>query len=151
MGNLGIHEGLARARTGEVLVVHGFANPSRALIGELIAGRAHDSGLAGFVSDGAIRDVAAIEELGLPVFARAVTPAGPFKMGPYRHQVPVTIGGQCVLPGDVIVADADGVVVIPFTDLSATVAAAEDIHDIEIGKRLALASQGSPSSAPPAS
>ncbi len=133
-----IHEAVDRAAAREVLVVNGFGDVSRALIGELIAGRAKVNALAGFVIDGAIRDADAIEQLQLPVFARAVTPAGPYKFGPGRQQVPVAIGGQCVSPGDIIVGDADGVVVIPITQLVTTVAAAEKINLNETLKRQAI-------------
>lgn len=133
-----IHEAVERAAAGEVLVVNGFSDTSRALIGELIAGRAKRNGLAGFVIDGAIRDVEAIEQLGIPVFARAVTPAGPYKFGPGLHQVPVAIGGQSVRPGDVIVGDADGIVVIPLESLARTVQAAEEIQANEIEKRAVI-------------
>ncbi|MBW4030002.1 MAG: methyltransferase [Acidobacteria bacterium] len=137
--NQGIHEAIDRAASGEVLVSNGFADTSRALVGELLAGRAKASHLAGFVIDGAVRDVDEIERLGVPVFARAVTPAGPYKMGPHRQQVPIALGGQCVLPGDVIVADADGVVVIAFAQLATTVVAAEGIQSNEIAKKAASA------------
>ncbi len=130
-----IHEAVDRAAPGEVLVVNGFGDVSRALVGELIAGRAKVNALAGFVIDGAIRDVDAIEQLQLPVFARAVTPAGPYKFGPGRHQVPVAIGGQCVSPGDIIVGDADGVVVIPINQLATSVEVAEKIKLNETLKR----------------
>jgi RraA family protein len=133
-----IHEAIDRARAGEALVVNGFGDVSRALIGELIAGRAKANGLAGFVIDGAIRDVEDIGELGLPVFARAVTPAGPYKFGPGLHQVPVALGGQCVMPGDVITGDADGVVVIPLGRLASTVDAAELVFESENLKRNAI-------------
>jgi RraA family protein len=137
--NQGIHEAIDLAAPGEVLVVNGFADASRALVGELLAGRALANGLAGFVIDGAIRDVDAIEELGLPVFARAVTPAGPYKMGPHRQQVPVALGGQCVHPGDVVIGDGDGVVVIPWAQLASTVLAAEAIQSHEVVKKAATA------------
>ena len=137
--NQGIHEAIDLAAPGEVLVVIGFADASRALVGELLAGRALANGLAGFVIDGAIRDVDAIEELGLPVFARAVTPAGPYKMGPHRQQVPVALGGQCVHPGDVVIGDGDGVVVIPWAQLASTVLAAEAIQSHEVVKKAATA------------
>ncbi len=137
--NQGIHEAMDLAAPGEVLVVNGFADTSRALVGELLAGRALANGLAGFVIDGAIRDVDEIEDLGLPVFARAVTPAGPYKMGPHRQQVPVALGGQCVNPGDVVVGDGDGVVVIPWAQLASTVLAAEAIQSNEIAKKAATA------------
>lgn len=135
--NQGIHEAIDRAAPGEVLVVNGFADESRALVGELLAGRAKANGLAGFVIDGAIRDVDAIEEMGVPIFARAVTPAGPYKWGPHRQQVPIALGGQCVMPGDVVVGDADGVVVIPLGQLRDTVGAAEKIQANEVLKRAA--------------
>jgi len=136
--NLAIHEALALAQPGDVVVVNGFGDVTRALVGELVAGRALARGLAGFVIDGAVRDVAAIKELGLPVFARAVTPAGPYKMGPFRHQVPIALGGQCVLPGDIVVGDDDGVVVIARSQLGTVVAGAEEIRDVETGKRRAI-------------
>ena len=135
--NQGVHEAVDLAAPGEVLVVNGFADESRALVGELLAGRAKANHLAGFVVDGAVRDVDAIEELGVPVFARAVTPAGPYKMGPHRQQVPIALGGQCVLPGDVVVGDAVGVVVIPIGQLRDTVEAAEKIAANEVVKRAA--------------
>ncbi len=135
--NQGVHVAIDLAGPGEVLVVNGFADESRALVGELLAGRAKANHLAGFVIDGAIRDVDAIEQLGIPVFARAVTPAGPYKSGPHRQQVPIALGGQCVMPGDVVVGDADGVVIIPFGQLRATVDAAELIQANEVVKRAA--------------
>ena len=85
--------------------------------------------------DGAVRDVDAVEALGVPLFARAVTPAGPFKVGPHLQQVPVALGGQCVVPGDVIIGDADGVVVIPFARLRDAVESAEEIQVTEELKR----------------
>jgi RraA family protein len=133
--NQGIHEAVDQAAPGEVLVVNGFGDTSRALVGELLAGRAKANRLAGFVIDGAIRDADEIERLGVAVFARAVTPAGPYKMGPHRQQVPIALGGQSVMPGDVIVGDADGLVVIPLGQLAATVVAAEQIQANEVRKK----------------
>ena len=101
----------------------------------VIAGRAVMKGVAGFVIDGAIRDVRAIEKLALPVFARAVTPAGPYKHGPGAHQVPIALGGQSVAPGDVIVGDDDGVAVIPFARLEQVVRDAEAVRENEERKR----------------
>lgn len=137
--NQGIHEAIDLAAPGEVLVINGFADVSRALVGELLAGRAKANRLSGFVVDGAVRDVDEIERLGVAVFARAVTPAGPYKMGPHRQQVPIALGGQCVLPGDVITADADGIVVVPFAQLATIVAAAEAIQANEVAKKAATA------------
>jgi len=135
--NQRIHEAIDLAVPGEALVVNGFADTSRALVGELLAGRAQANHLAGFVVDGAIRDVGEIEDLGIPVFARAVAPAGPYRLGPHRQQVPIAVGGQCVIPGDVVVGDADGVVIIPIGLLRDTVEAAEKIRANEVVKRAA--------------
>ena len=133
--SLGVREAIERATPGQVVVVNGFADESRALAGEFLAMRAKARHLAGFVIDGAIRDLDAIEEMGVPVFARAVTPAGPFQNGPQRQQVPVAIGGQCVVPGDVVVGDSDGVVIISLGQLRETVEAAESIQENEVLRR----------------
>lgn len=111
--NREVHIALDQAEPGAVLVINGGGERTRALIGELMATRASKRGLAGFVIDGAVRDREALIELGLPVFARAVTPAGPYKNGPGRQQCPVAIGGVCVLPGDIVLGDGDGVVIVP--------------------------------------
>lgn len=133
--NQGIHQAIDQAPPGHVLVVNGFGDTSRALVGELLAGRAKANRLAGFVIDGAVRDVDEIEALGVAVFARAVTPAGPYKTGPHRQQVPIALGGQCVMPGDVIIGDADGLVVIPLGHLSQAVRGAEQIQANEVAKK----------------
>ncbi|MFC4564923.1 RraA family protein [Nocardiopsis mangrovi] len=110
--NLYVHRAIEAVRPGQVIVVAGGGDETRALIGELIAGRAKAAGCAGFVLDGAVRDVAVIRALGMPVFARAVTPAGPYKNGPGALDVPVAIGGVVVSPGDYVLGDDDGVAVV---------------------------------------
>lgn len=137
--NQAIHDALAVAPRGHVLVVNGFGDTSRALIGELLAGRAKAAGLAGFVIDGAVRDVAELEAIGMATFARAATPAGPYKFGPARHQVPIACGGVCVLPGDLIVADADGVVVVPRAEARDVLVAAEAIFAREAEMKAEIA------------
>ena len=108
-----IHEAVERAQPGDVITVNGGGDESRALIGELMGGRARARGIAGFVIDGAVRDAQGLAEYGMPVFARAVTPAGPYKNGPGVLGDPIALGGVVVRPGDIIVGDADGVVVVP--------------------------------------
>ncbi|OLT06503.1 methyltransferase [Pseudonocardia sp. CNS-004] len=112
--NLAIHRALDDARPGDVLVVNGHGDTTRALVGDLIGEIMISAGVTGAVVDGAARDVRALSELGLTVYARAVTPAGPFKDGPGSIGVPVAVGGVVAAPGDVIVGDADGVVVVPW-------------------------------------
>lgn len=137
--NLYIHKALDGAEPGDVIVVNGGGDVSRALIGDLIGIRAKTLSVAGFVIDGAVRDAEALADCGLPVFARGVTPAGPYKFGPGRLQQPVAIAGVVVTPGDLIVADADGVVVVRREEAEAVLAAAEAIEAREVAKRTAFA------------
>ena len=111
--NKAIHDAIADIRPGAVVVIDGRAETERALIGDLIAERLRDAGAVGVVLDAAVRDVSGIAELDFPTFARAVTPAGPYRHGPGRHQVPISIGEVVCHPGDYIVADEDGVMVLP--------------------------------------
>lgn len=111
--NLLIHKALTMLEAGDVLLVDGEGDITRALVGELMMTTAKLRGCVGFVMDGAIRDVDAFEEAGFPCYARGVTPRGPYKDGPGCINVPVTIGGMTVNPGDVIVGDSDGIVAIP--------------------------------------
>lgn len=111
--NLAVHAALKLARPGDVIVVDGGGDVSQALIGEIIMVHAESIGVAGFVIDGAIRDVAAIRRGKLPCFARGVTHKGPYKSGPGAVNVPITIGGMVVNPGDLIVGDEDGIVAVP--------------------------------------
>jgi regulator of RNase E activity RraA len=111
--NLAIYKALEMAQPNDVLVIaiHGYTTNS--VWGELttLIGRAR--GLAGVVTDGMVRDSREIIEIGLPVFARGLTPNSPFKDGPAKINVPVTCGGIIVQPGDILVGDADGIVVVP--------------------------------------
>jgi RraA family protein len=111
--NLAVHRALDIAEPGDVLVVNGQGDTTRALLGGLLARRARNLGLAGIVVDGAVRDVDEIESVGLPVFARASTPAGPYKNGPAEVGLPVACGGVVCSPGDIVCGDADGVAVVP--------------------------------------
>jgi regulator of RNase E activity RraA len=134
--NLAIHEALDVIAPGDVLVVNGGADTNRALIGEMIGIKAKARGLAGFVIDGAARDIDDLAALDMPVFARASSPAGPFKHGPYRLLEPIAVGGVCVHPGDAVLADRDGVVVVPRLRLPEVLERAQQIEDLERAKRI---------------
>jgi len=108
--NRAIHLALDAFQPGQVLVIDGGGDMSRALIGEIIAEIAATRGAAGLVIDGAIRDAGALARSDFPVFARAAIHRGPYKNGPGEMDVPVSIGGMIVHPGDVVVGDEDGVV-----------------------------------------
>jgi RraA family protein len=137
--NLAVHEALEVSAPGDVLVIDGNGVPTRALIGEMIGIKAKARGLAGFVIDGAARDIAELEALGVAVFSRGQTPAGPFKTGPFELLATVAIGGVVVHPGDAVVADRDGVVVVPRDRVAEVLARAEEIAAGEVAKRTANA------------
>ena len=114
--NLLIHKALEMLAPGDVLVVDGEGDLSRALVGEIMMHRGRTRGAIAFVIDGAVRDVDAFEAAGFPCWARGVNLRGPYKDGPGTINQPVSIGGMLVRPGDVVVGDSDGVVAIAATD-----------------------------------
>lgn len=111
--NLMVHKALELARPGDIIVVEAGGEMRHAILGELMCRYAVERGVEGFVVDGPVRDGSAIHSLGLPVYARGLTPRGPYKEGPGEINVPVSCGGVAVCPGDLILGDADGVVVVP--------------------------------------
>jgi RraA family protein len=112
--NLMVHKSLDVAEPGDVVVVDTSGSHMTAVLGDLISTKARHRGIAGFVVDGLVRDVEAIRALGdFPVFARGVTPIGPLHRGPGEIGYPVSLGGVVVNPGDIVVGDANGVVVVP--------------------------------------
>jgi regulator of RNase E activity RraA len=108
--NLLIYKALTLMQPGHVLVVDGGAETTNALVGELIMLYALQRGCAGFVIDAAVRDTAAFQAADFPCYARGVSHRGPYKNGPGQMNVPVSIDGQVIRPGDVIVGDEDGIV-----------------------------------------
>jgi 4-hydroxy-4-methyl-2-oxoglutarate aldolase len=110
--NLMIHAALAIAQPGDVIVVDGKGDQTCALIGEIMATQAQQAGLAGMVLDAAVRDAEALRANGFPVFSVGTNPCGPTKFLPGRVNWTITIAGITVNPGDLVVGDADGVVVI---------------------------------------
>lgn len=111
--NLMVHKALDVARPGDVVVVDAGGSTMNAVLGDLICTKARHRGLAGFIVDGLIRDLPAIIPLNFPVFARGTTPIGPLHRGPGEINYPICCGGVVVHPGDIILADAAGVVVVP--------------------------------------
>jgi RraA family protein len=110
--NLAVHRAFDFCRPGDVLVVDGGGDLTQALVGEIMATYAETIGIVGVVLDGAIRDVSAIRAHDFPIYARGVTHRGPYKAGPGDINVPVSVGGMVVSPGDIVVGDEDGLVVI---------------------------------------
>jgi 4-hydroxy-4-methyl-2-oxoglutarate aldolase len=110
---VGVYGALAEARPGDVIVIANDAYTATAVVGDIVAGMMKNKGVAAFVTDGLARDRAGIVATGLPLFAAGIIPASPAANGPAVVGAPVTLGGQHVRPGDIIVGDADGVVVVP--------------------------------------
>ncbi len=124
--NLAIHVAVAEAPAGSVLVVDADEVPDRGYWGEVLTTGAEARGIAGLVIDGGVRDVAALTAHGFPVFASMVALRGAGKVAGGQVGHPVTVGDVVVRPGDWVVADADGVVVIPGDTLDAVVEAGTD-------------------------
>jgi 4-hydroxy-4-methyl-2-oxoglutarate aldolase len=110
--NLAVHEALASVRPGEVLVITMPEPAPFGAVGELIVLQAQAQGAAGMLVDVAVRDIAELKEIGLPIWARFVRVRGTRKADPGRLDVPVVVGGATIRPGDVVVMDDDGVVVV---------------------------------------
>jgi 4-hydroxy-4-methyl-2-oxoglutarate aldolase len=108
-----VHAAVAHARPGDVLVLTSTEPAPVALVGELLATQAQRRGVAGMLVDGAVRDLDELAELGLPIWARYVRAQGATKGEVGKLDVPVTVGGTEVRPGDLVVLDCDGAVALP--------------------------------------
>lgn len=122
--NLAIHAALALAQPGDVLVVDAQGHTERAVMGGIMCAQAAAAAIAGVVIDGAVRDAAELRQGALPVFAAAVSPAGPTKAGGGSVNRPILCGGVRVDPGDWILGDDDGLVVVAPAQMEALIAAA---------------------------
>ena len=117
--NLMVHKAIDMAAPGDVIVVDAGGELSNAIIGEIMTTLAERRAIAGFVIDGAIRDSCAVRASGFPVFAAGIAHRGPYKDGPGEINGAISVAGMVVEAGDLIVADDDGVLCIPFPDVDA--------------------------------
>jgi 4-hydroxy-4-methyl-2-oxoglutarate aldolase len=131
--NLAIHVAVSRAPSGSVLVVDVGDVPDRGYWGEVLTTGARARGLTGLVIDGGVRDVAALERLAFPVFSRTVALPGATKSNRGAVGVPTTVAGVRVGPGDWVVGDVDGVVVVPAPLLDQVLAAGRARESAERG------------------
>lgn len=111
--NLMVHKAIEVAEPGDVIVVDAGGDLTNSIVGEIMLRLAQRKQLAGFVIDGAIRDTGAFMNDDFPVYARGVTHRGPYKDGPGEINVPISLNGMIVHPGDIILGDEDGLVTIP--------------------------------------
>lgn len=122
--NLAIHRAVAIANEGSILVVDAGSDPA-GYWGEILTVAAQARGLAGLVIDGGVRDTRQIVELGFPVWSRFVAIGGCAKADPGQVGGEVTVGSVAVRSGDIVVADVDGIVVIPASSVATVLATAE--------------------------
>ncbi len=139
--NLMLHKAIDMAVPGDVIVVDGGGDISNALMGELMLAYAIKKGVVGFVINGAIRDLDAFREINLPTFAAGVTHRGPFKDGPGEINVPISIDGMHISPGDIIIGDSDGVLAVPLDDAEWILESTLVKQDKEV-KQMAAISEG---------
>lgn len=111
--NLMLLRSLKEAKKGDILVVDVKGDTYRAIAGDFVIGMMKSLELGGLVVDGVIRDLIDIKELNFPVFSKGTTVSSGTKNGPGDTNIPISVGGTPVNPGDIIVGDVDGVVVIP--------------------------------------
>ena len=116
---------------GDVLVASVSGHQGNAAAGDRVMGMLKNCGGAGFVTDGPMRDYVGLIEVGLPAWCTGLTPASPFTKGPATVGLPINIGGQKVESGDIIVADLDGVVVVPHSKIDIIIERLSHIADLE--------------------
>lgn len=129
--NLLFHKALDMAQPGDVIVLANKGSMSRSLCGEIMSSYAKSRGIAGIIIDGCVRDSAALREMDFPVYAKGVTPNGPYKNGPGEMNFPVSFAGIIINPGDIIVGDADGLLVVRPEDAEEIAKKAKAWHDSE--------------------
>ena len=110
--NLMFHKAMDLAKPGDVIVIDAGGSIQRSIFGELMAHYCKLRGIAGIAVDGSIRDCAEIAAMDFPVYARGVTPNGPYKNGPGEIGTVISFGGRTVHPGDIVVADSDGLLFV---------------------------------------
>lgn len=137
--NLMIHVAVEQCRPGDVLVVATNSPSTDGLFGELFATALASRGVRGVVLGSGVRDVAELREMGFPAWSRAVSAQGSVKATAGAVNVPVVLGGQTVSPGDVVVADDDGVLVVPRRDVPRALTASQARVEKEAASRAAFA------------
>jgi 4-hydroxy-4-methyl-2-oxoglutarate aldolase len=119
--NLATYASLDVVQPGDVVISTANGFDRVAVIGDLLLGMMKNAGVVAFVTDGAVRDIAGIRAVGLPCYAAGVTPNSPARHGPGTIGFGIVCGGASVGPGDIVIGDEDGVVVVPFARIDQTI------------------------------
>ncbi len=129
--NAALHAALDVARPGDVVICASDGFLETAVIGDLLAGMMKNKGVVGFVTDGLVRDITGLLAVGLPVFSLGVTPNSPTGSGTGSVGLPIVCGGVAVAPGDIVIADRDGVVAVPRSFAPSVVDALVEVRSLE--------------------
>lgn len=131
--NLAPYAAIRFAMPGDVMMIATDEFAAAAVIGDLIIGMMKNAGIVAAITDGLVRDVQGIIDVGIPVFSCGLTPNSPFKHGPGTIGLPVTLGGLVIEPGDIVVGDRDGVVVVPRWRVAEAIEALDEVRAKESG------------------
>ena len=137
--NLVPYAAIKEAKPGDVLIIATGDFDGAAVIGDMLVGMARNSGIAAVITDGLARDIAGITDIGIPVYARGLSPNSPEKHGPGEIGLPIAFGGETVLSGDIIVGDRDGVVIVPQARIETALENLKAIEDKETTVERAVA------------
>ena len=129
--NLAAFGALDVAQAGDVIVCATDAFEATAITGDLLLGMMKNRGVVAFVTDGFVRDLIGIRAVGLPCFAAGLTPNSPARNGPGSVGLPIVLGGAAVGPGDIVLGDEDGVVVVPFARIDEAIARLQAVRAAE--------------------
>jgi 4-hydroxy-4-methyl-2-oxoglutarate aldolase len=138
--NLAPYAALRFARPGDVLTVAVGAGTAASIIGDILLGMAKNAGIVAAVTDGLVRDIAGIDEVGIPTFAQGLSPNSPFKDGPGEIGGVISLGDTTIAAGDLLVGDIDGVVVVPRANIGALRMELEAIAEKERNMEAAVSS-----------
>jgi regulator of RNase E activity RraA len=128
--NLMLHKALDLIQPGDIIVVDAGTS-TNAVIGDMVANKAKHRGVTGFLIDGFARDIVGINETGLPLLGRGVSPVGPLHRGPGEVNYPICCGGVVVKPGDIVKVDDCGGVIIPQENAESILEKLKKIADVQ--------------------
>ncbi|MDQ7249825.1 RraA family protein [Dongia sedimenti] len=129
--NLALFGAMATAQAGDILVAATDAFTATSVTGDLLLGMAKNRGLLGLVTDGLVRDLAGVLGVGLPVYCAGVTPNSPARNGPGTVGHTITMGSVAIAPGDIVIGDNDGVVIIPLAQAEIVLDKLKDVRAAE--------------------